>query len=141
METITHECYVSLEVAKLLKQAGFDWGLNSRWQDWGGKNPHEFILKTDLLYADGPAEYDGFHALPAPTLSIAQRWLREVMNIDVYIFPDTNVKRECVYQVGLKTFGRTLWMPGQPSTAQYNTYEEAQESGIKKALEIILECK
>ena len=91
MKTMNHECYVSLEVAKLLKKAGFDWKLNSRWQDWGGKNPHEFILKTDLLYADGPAEYDGFHALPSPTLDVAQRWLREVKNTHIEVSPDSTM--------------------------------------------------
>ena len=30
MTIINHECYISLEIAKLLKEAGFDWKLNSR---------------------------------------------------------------------------------------------------------------
>jgi len=131
MQEVNHECYVDLEVAKLLKEAGFDWSCRGYYD--------RQILRFNFVW-----DHNGKGAstqCSAPTLDVAQRWLREVMNIDVYIFPDTNVKRECVYQVGLKTFGRTLWMPGQPSTAQYNTYEEAQESGIKKALEIILECK
>ena len=59
-------------------------------------------------------------------------------DIDVYIFPTTNNKRVCVYEWGIKTFGRALWVEGQPYTNQYETYEEALEVGIKKAIEIIL---
>ena len=131
MTIINHECYISLEIAKLLKEAGFDWKLNSRWQDWGGKNPHEFILKTDLLYADGPAEYDGFHALPSPTLDVAQRWLREVKNVDVFAYRnEPKDKFESIVSVNKKwsTTGMCI-----------NTYEEALETAIKKALEMILE--
>ena len=130
---MNHECYVSLEVAKLLKKAGFDWKLNSRWQDWGGKNPHEFILKTDLLYADGPAEYDGFHALPSPTLDVAQRWLREVKNTHIEVSPDSTMS---TYIYNILLSWDKFWL-GSPIS--YSTYEEAQESGIKKVLEIILE--
>ena len=131
----THESYVSLETSKLLKQAGFDWSV----EQW-----YEVLENGQEMYAEGMT-YNmncglyGESVYSMPTLSIAQRWLREIENIDVYIFPTTNTKRECVYQVGMKTFGREVWIPGQPSTAKYYTYEEAQESGIKKALELILE--
>ena len=137
MEIINHECYVSLEVAKLLKEAGFDWETKNRWDyckpidEWSLRNYPEEPRNWNSKYYN----YD----CSAPTLEVAQRWLREVKNIDVYIFPTTNIKRECVYQMGIKTFGRTLWIHGQPSTTEYVSYEEAQEAGIKKALEIILE--
>lgn len=119
METINHEYYVSLEVAKLLKEAGFDWECPDKYE--------RSIITC---------RYEDYEK---PTLEVAQRWLREVKDIDVYIFPTTNNKRECVYELGIKTFGRSLWVRVQQSTAQYDTYEEAQETGIKKALEIILE--
>jgi hypothetical protein len=135
-----HEYYVSLEVAKLLKEAGFDWELNSRWQDWGGKNSHEFILKTDLFYTDRPAEYDGFHALPAPTLDVAQRWLREVKNIWVEVLLVNATDPH--YRVDLVNASRHDNPYGILHDADYNEYEipeRAQEAGIKKALEVILE--
>ena len=152
MMTINHECYTSLEVAKLLKKAGFDWECETCYIG-KSKRPYKyhkyFNWNMPRKYFEKEGSDNLFHAfinqkktcdfISAQTLDVAQRWLRDVMDIDVYIFPDTNVKRECVYQVGIKTFGRTLWIPGQPSTAQYDTYEEAQEVGIKKALELILE--
>ena len=134
METMNHECYVSLEVAKLLKEAGFEWEehyprnfcyVNDNTELFDKSVLKNYIGEDDVIYL-------------APTLDIAQRWLREVKDIDVYIFPTTNNKRGCVYEWGIKTFGRALWVEGQPYTNQYETYEEAQEASIKKALEIIL---
>ena len=134
METMNHECYVSLEVAKLLKEAGFDWEehyprnfcyVNDNTELFDKSVLKNYIGEDDVIYL-------------APTLDIAQRWLREVKDIDVYIFPTTNNKRGCVYEWGIKTFGRALWVEGQTYTNQYETYEEALEVGIKKAIEIIL---
>ena len=134
METMNHECYVSLEVAKLFKEAGFDWEehyprnfcyVNDNTELFDKSVLKNYIGEDDVIYL-------------APTLDIAQRWLREVKDIDVYIFPTTNNKRGCVYEWGIKTFGRALWVEGQPYTNQYETYEEALEVGIKKAIEIIL---
>ena len=44
MTIINHECYVSLEVAKLLKAAGFDWEV-SRW--------YEVLSDGQVMYSDG----------------------------------------------------------------------------------------
>ena len=129
MNTINHETYVSLEIAELLKEAGFDWKCEHPYFngifDENSYEPNNFL--------------DATYQIAAPTLEIAQRWLREVKDIDVYIFPTTNNKRGCVYEWGIKTFGRALWVEGQPYTNQYETYEEALEVGIKKAIEIILD--
>ena len=41
METSNHECYISLDVAKLLKEAGFDWKCRCYYETSGkfrGKN-------------------------------------------------------------------------------------------------------
>jgi len=129
----THESYVSIETAKLLKEAGFDW-------------------YCEMVYCnDDPAIIDNSHCpcnwnscdnnYSAPTLSVAQKWLRDTKTHDVYVFPTTNIKRENVYQYGIKCPKGTLWVPGQPSTAMYDTYEESFEEGIKKCLTIILNEK
>ena len=132
---MNHECYVSFEIAKLLKEAGFD------WEEHYPRNFCYVNDNTELFDKSVLKNYTGEDDVIylAPTLYIAQRWLREVKDIDVYIFPTTNNKRGCVYEWEIKTFGRALWVEGQPYTNQYETYEEALEVGIKKALEIILE--
>ena len=134
MQNINHEYYVSNEVAKLLKEAGFDWECKEYYYNFT-------TTGWSLNFDDNFVNWNswGEQYISAPTTEVAQRWFREVKDIDVYIFPTTNTKRECVYEWGIKTFGRALWVEGQPYTNQYETYEEAQEAGIKKALEMILE--
>ena len=141
METMNHEYYVSLGVAKLLKEAGFDWECTHYYSVNTLHEPnngfiHIYKQYEALFYDHNRTKMPVYSA---PTLEVAQRWLREVKDIDVYIFPTTNNKRGCVYEWGIKTFGRALWVEGQPYNNQYETYEETQEEGIKKALEMILE--
>jgi hypothetical protein len=130
MEIINHECYVSLEVAKLLKEAGFDWkteyayvdelfcpmrSFSSNFNSWGIKI-HEFVS--------------------APTLDVAQRWLREVKKIHIEI---TFGGKWIYTPYNLTNLECLLSEDEFPEIRNYNTYEEALEAGIKKALEIILE--
>ena len=131
----THETYVSLETGKLLKQAGFDWECHKIYYCYH-EDGDNWKLEDNNKNTKRVLELD--YCLLAPTLEVAQRWLREVKDLDVYIFPTTNNKRGCVYEWGIKTFGRALWVEGQPYTNQYETYEEAQEAGIRKTLEMIL---
>ena len=141
METMNHEYYVSFEIAKLLKEAGFDWECSCYYSVNTLHKPnngfiHIYKQYKALFYDHNRTKMPVYSA---PTLDVAQRWVREVKDIDIYIFPTTNNKRGCVYEWGIKTFGRALWVEGQPYTNQYETYEEAQEAGIKKTLEIILQ--
>ena len=129
METINHEYYVSLEVAKLLEEAGFDWECRECY-------PSNFMTCQYEEYAK-------------PTLDVAQRWLREVKGyyIEIVIYEN----KRCVtnsdgwtfhYEYDKPTFdceiknerGETIYMFNET----YNTYEKAQEVGEKKALELIL---
>lgn len=129
MKTVNHEYYVSLEVAKLLKKAGFDWETKNWWDyckpidEWSLRNYPEKPVNWNSKYYN----YD----CSAPTLEVAQRWLREVKNVDVFAYrnePKDNF--ESIVSVNKKwsTTGMCI-----------NTYEEALETGIKKALELILE--
>ena len=136
MITELHNVYVSRELALLLKQAGFDWECHKIYYCYH-EDGDNWELEDNNKNTKRVLELD--YCLLAPTLEVAQRWLREVKDLDVYIFPTTNTKRGCVYEWGIKTFGRALWVEGQPHTNQYETYEQAQEAGIKKVLEIILE--
>ena len=122
METINHECYVSLEVAKLLKEAGFDWEIKT------------FYFNNELVETMlGDAKNHNFsnQFISAPTLEVAQRWLREVKNIDVFAYRnEPKDKFESIVSFNKKwsTTGMCI-----------NTYEEALETAIKKVLEMILE--
>lgn len=124
MKTTNHEYYVSLEVAKLLKKAGFDWDTYSAYNKDGmftDKN------RSILTWNDFANYYS------APTLDVAQRWLREIKNIHIEISPSSDMSAY-IYNILLP--GDKFWL-GSPIS--YITYEEAQEDGIKKALKKILE--
>ena len=67
----------------------------------------------------------------ASTLDVAQRWLREVKNYDIFVVVKFLADKEYIARVETNISGY--------STDIYRFYEEAQEAGIKKALEMILE--
>ena len=122
MDTINHEYYVSLEVAKLLKEAGFDWEIKT------------FYFNNELgetMLGDVKNHNFSNKFISAPTLTVVQQWLREVKNVDVFAYRnEPKDKFESIVSVNKKwsTTGMCI-----------NTYEEALETAIKKALEMILE--
>ena len=123
METMNHEYYVSSEIAKLLEKAGFDWEIKTFYFN---NELHETIL--------GEAKNHNFSEayISAPTLEVAQRWLRENLNLII-----TVEYNEYNYQTFLcKVYSNEECLS---ILLDFPIYEEAQEAGIKKALEIILE--
>lgn len=147
MEIRNHEYYVSFEIANLLKKAGFDWELETCYI---GKSvrPYKYHKFFNWNKPRKDFEKDGsdnlFHAfitqkktnsfISAPTLEVAQRWLREVkgLHINVDTWPGA-LWRWIVWKINPE---RRIVASKHSS---YKTYEEALESGIYKALEIILE--
>ena len=121
------EDYVSFEIAKLLKEKGFD----------------EF---TDECYVDneewvGPtsrknSELDDNH-ISRPTLQMAMKWLREVHGIQIEI---TIVGTEAWENPSKWCYGwriqntKEIWR----HSTDYGTYEESCESAIKYCLENLI---
>ena len=74
----THETYCSLETCKLLKQAGFDW-----------ECPQIYLQTVRGHEIHGM--YKGWipspHDFWCPTLSVAQKWLREIEQCNVQVYP------------------------------------------------------
>lgn len=134
MEVINHECYVSLEVAKLLKEAGFDWEVNHSYPNISALDNSCSGYMEDLSFYHNlnDGKYGG---LSVPTLEVAQRWLREVKDVDIMVRID--------YHYGehySKAYCGTFYVGDELHiTEHFKTYEAAQETGIKKALELILE--
>jgi len=124
METTNHEYYVSLEVAKLLKEAGFD------WETFGYYNKLGFFHRA--------VPHNGETA--APTLAVAQKWLREVKNISV----DISSTRYSEWEYIIRKINQANHNDNTISAltaCRFYTHEEAQEAGIQKCLEILLEEK
>lgn len=123
----THETYVSLEAAKLLKEAGFDWDCLLRyWEDTGAT---EWFGNTQI------ANPYGDDTIAAPTLEVAQRWLREVKFKSIEVTSNSEGWVFSMYNHKLPV--DHTWIKG--CYELYNTYEEALEAGIKKCLNLILE--
>ena len=142
METTNHECYVSPEVAKLLKEAGFDWEVNTcRYNSSPDKVSSNGTLKSN---------FNGYAfqhiAISAPTLDVAQRWLREVKNIAVYVCPSyepiENEDDKWIMKWEVSAMHYDIEDDqtdlGDIEDEIFDTYESALESGIKKALELVL---
>ena len=136
METINHECYVSLEVAKLLKDAGFDWECKEYYYNFA-------TTGWSLSFDDNFVNWNSWSEryISAPTLDVAQRWLRENKDFDINVLTDFDSVKRLYYVRYVVKDGhyKTYYISNNRSYVYFNTYEEAQESGIKKALEIILE--
>ena len=128
----THEVRVSLETAKMLQKVGFDWECECA------------ILPASLM-ADKAYHYNHngshnynnkekypFEIYSAPSLDVAQRWLREVKGLIVQI--DFLRHNKWWYLVLQGERVETLENP----RVKFDTYEEAQEAGIQKCLTILL---
>ena len=136
METINHECYVSLEVAKLLKDAGFDWECKEYYYNFA-------TTGWSLSFDDNFVNWNSWSEryISTPTLDVAQRWLRENKDFDINVLTDFDSVKRLYYVRYVVKDGhyKTYYISNNRSYAYFNTYEEAQEACIKKALEIILE--
>ena len=124
METANREYYVSLEVAKLLKKAGFDWDTYSAYnKDGMFTNKNRSILTWN--------DFANYYS--APTLEVAQRWLRKTHHLHITIFSSS--QESWMFRITKLHEKLENGLYGE----DFYTYEEAQEAGIKKALELILD--
>ena len=144
MTTINHECYVSLEVAKLLKEAGFDWEVNHRWQNWSNyADTTPFFLNALDYYEDSNDDVSD-DAFSAPTIEVAQKWLREVKGIwcevtICFVMEDALMKTKYHVQCISTDYNNSEMFDCH--NIETDTPEAAQEAGIKKCLKIILKEK
>lgn len=134
MKTVNHESHVSFEIAKLLKELSFDLECRCYYETSGklrGKNSGNFIdYNSPLLWQNNGNTDTQLYS--APTLDVAQKWLREVKGYSIY--PTRGGYKIYVLDINDSAgFSRTYELNSNL------TYEESQESGIKKALELILE--
>lgn len=131
-----HEIYVSYETALLLKQAGFNW----KCQKYYGQGVM-FEMESDEIRAQVQqyAAYD----IPAPTLSVAQAWLREVKGVEVQVTWGVGYSEETLewkkweertYDVEIAGADVYIW-----DIENQKTYEAALEAGINAYLKQILD--
>ena len=132
----THESYVSLETAKLLKQAGFTWECSEYY-----KNNNDSLV-WGYCYDWNSQQTPGVEYASAPTLEVAQRWLREVKECAVIVMTH-NVQAACVSAYVYCIYPTGAVRPcehinGFAEDQCFDTYEEALEAGIQRALTMLL---
>lgn len=123
---------VTLETAKMLKEKGFVWEC-------------ERTISCDKIirrwnhpqYISCCTEIDGeLVEFLCPTLYVAQKWLREIKKLHITIY---NSASGYTYDISKADMGTVLYcFPEGPNDGgNWDTYEEALEAGIIKALKLI----
>ena len=129
-----HEDYVTYDQAIKLKELGFNWECYQYY------NKDKKVWSwTAEGYGDDCRDWnDNIHATlgeaecSAPTLSQAQKWLREVKKITILIDALSTKK-----QFYWKLYDNDLHFNGA-SNVNYNTYEETLSTGVDEALELLM---
>jgi hypothetical protein len=107
---------VTLETAKLLKEKGF--------------NGRKYLIDVSTL--NHCSKY-----LSVPPQSIAQKWLRETKNIHICVY---NCACGYGYEISKADNGTHITSSvyeGTNDGEEWDTYEEALEAGLQKALKLI----
>ena len=122
MITITED-YVSFEIAKLLKERGFDRRCRAYYASAGSFSYEKYEVES--------SECEMHNVILAPTLQMAMKWLREVHNIAI------DTEWEHLWYAYVKP------MTANPFEDDYHQcfsrkYEEAVEEAIKYCLENLI---
>ena len=144
MATITED-YVSFEVAKLLKEKGFDvygdGSFGSEIKIWMEYSPFGKIR-------DVSSSRPSIKGYPAPTLQMAMKWLREKYNLFIEIQCygcGANEEAHFEFSFVVSEFMQfdnkictTVGLKEKKAKSQHNTYEEAVEAACVYCLENLI---
>lgn len=124
--------YVNLEVAKLLKEKGFNEPYLYFYH-----NGSLYMLSGDIIYCEDDSINDGI-VYPVPSLYEAQKWLRNNYGLCVISIPflaDMPDSMPFTFNIYKKIHNK--FSDEICDDYQYLTYEEALNEGIKEALKLI----
>lgn len=116
------ENYVSFEIAKLLKEKGFNEPCLKQYYNNGELSNVSIEAKYNTIV----------NQVSAPTLQMAMKWLREVYNLHIWVEP--NHDKEGLYNAHVKVG----WWSNNWGGVGYNTYEQAVEEAIKYCLKHLI---
>ena len=126
------EDYVSFEVAKLLKEKGF----NEDCYTFYEYDNKEFYREERIPCCNSRSD-----DYAAPTHQMAMKWLREVHKIFIYIEPFITTSGLQGYKpYCTKIGGEFMWINPlrKYSNTSSDTYEEAVEAALKYSLENLI---
>lgn len=126
------EIFVSFKTAKFLRLAGFD------WYAYNFYNKDGEMLTPNLIAMISDWNAKGKDTFSAPSLAVAQKWLREVKEMEIVIEPELcNNGADMRYH--WYCGDREMYFAGGWTCEGYELeFEKAQESAIKQSLQIIL---
>ena len=127
------EDYVSFEMAKLLKEKGFDEFCRA----------HYGITNGNLYYEKVEVEASGcemHNSILAPTLQMAMKWLREKYNvfIDISSRFSKNADKDVCFSYSCKKLIDTYKSSYEIGDGEWLNYEETCEAAIKFCLENLI---
>jgi hypothetical protein len=129
------EKLVLFETAKLLKEKGFRESVHAYYDINDG-----YKKGYALCYHETRSEED-LDLMLAPTLSLAQQWLREVHKVDIQILrnkPGYDEYRVEIYKTSnLDTYFFGSIKEDDEYIKWFKFYEEALEAGLEYALNLI----
>lgn len=127
----TKEAYVSFETAKLLKEKGFDENTLMVYMSYGDLckcNRYDSIRNSN--YNDITKNY---FECTAPTHQMVMKWLREVHNIDICVFPYQSDYISYSYKVKIYK-NKEIYL----TITDSKTYEDAVEEALKYCLQNLI---
>lgn len=126
-----NEDYCSFEVAKLLKEKGFDEPCIRHWDC----DDHSLYGYNDIPISNSELQANEYNGFSAPSQSMAMKWLREEKDIIIVIQPEYfNVESICF------AFGCDIWCNDNYEKLQgiFPSHEEAVEAALKYSLENLI---
>ena len=128
------EDFVSFEIAKLLKERGFN---EICEYEYGVPNVDKgYVLQRFFKPIKNSELIDD--AYTAPTLGMAMKWLREVHHCVICITPLTFYCGEIVSKWGYCIWAEDNTEVDEESSPRLESYEEACEEAIKYCLENLI---
>lgn len=134
MATIKED-YVSFEIAKLLKEKGFDEYCSTSYNSF---------LSNHKVEASNVSEWGKANQIYRPTQAMAMKWLREIHNIHIAIIPcevgpGVMDYTYALYKIDAKNFYfKDLGIQGRAENISKISYEETCEAAIKYCLENLI---
>lgn len=126
------EVYVSFEIAKLLKEKGFNWDCITYYIDSKPNN-----VQYSMLFENNTTWEE--RCCSCPTLQMAMKWLREVHNLSVEVYRTACGYVGCIVAIPSGTDIKFLEEDGDDlPSGQYTTWEKACEAALKYSLENLI---
>jgi hypothetical protein len=143
--TMDNEDFVSYEIAQALKKAEFDWPTHGYYHK--GNCADDEVWYYTMNPADDHNHRNNPRVWSAPTLTQAQKWLREIIGIHVSVTPAIQIRKWQFYIDDLNQHinphdGEMLTrcteeMQDEYDKEYFDTYESALSAGIEAALKQI----